>query len=514
MHPIAKEKLKRYEKAKAFREQWVPLFEECYDYSLPMRQSFYYEEAGQRRDEKIFDETAVVGVQEFASRLQAGIVPNFARWADLVAGSEIPKEQKDSIDNDLDQVTDYVFEVLQNSNFSQEVHESFMDLAVGTGVLCVEEGDSINPVNFRAIPLPQVVLDTGPNGEIDHIFRERKHIRFDDLKLLYPDREFDQKVQNNMGSDKETTVLEIVCRDYSKKNQDSFYHYAICMKTDTLLHEKSMSGVGSNPFVCFRWSPSSGEVYGRGPLINALAAIKTCNITVEMILENAQMAMAGIYQMEDDGVVNPDTINLVPGTIIPKAMGSAGLTPITPAGNFNVSQLILSEMRTNIKEALYNQMLGDPNKTPASATEVAERMADLSRRMGAAFGRLQAELVQPVLQRVIYILKKQGRIEIPTVNGREVKIRSVSPLAQAQNNQDIATVGRFLEMVQTTFGPQLTPVIIDPEEVAVYLAKKFSVPDSLVRDEEQRQQITQMMQQIAAQEQQSQMEEQGGQVAN
>lgn len=507
MHEIAKEKLKRYKKAKAFREQWVPLFEECYDYSLPMRQSFYYEEAGQRRDEKIFDETAVVGVQEFASRLQAGIVPNFARWADLVAGSEVPNEQRDSVDNDLDEVTDYVFEVLQNSNFSQEVHESFMDLAVGTGVLCVEEGDSVNPVNFRAIPLPQVVLDTGPNGEIDHIFRERKHIRFDDLPILYPDSEFDPKVTRMMNMDRETSVLEIVCKDYQKKNEEAYYHYAICMTTDTVLYEKTMKGIGSNPFVCFRWSPSSGEVYGRGPLINALAAIKTCNITVEMILENAQMAMAGIYQMEDDGVVNPDTINLVPGTIIPKAMGSAGLTPITPAGNFNVSQLILSEMRTNIKEALYNQMLGDPNKTPASATEVAERMADLSRRMGAAFGRLQAELVQPVLQRVIYILKKQGRIEIPTVNGREVKIRSVSPLAQAQNNQDIATVGRFLEMMQSAFGPQITPVIIDPEQVAVYLAKKFSMPDTLIRDEEQRKQISQMMQQLASQAQ-------GAEVAN
>ena len=71
-------------------------------------------------------------------------------------------------------------------------------------------------------------------------------------------------------------------------------------------------------------------------------------------------------------------------------------------------------------------------------------MADLSRRIGSAFGRLQAELVQPVLQRVIHILKKQGRIELPTVNGREVKIRSVSPLAQAQSNQDITAVSRFL----------------------------------------------------------------------
>ncbi len=129
----------------------------------------------------------------------------------------------------------------------------------------------------------------------------------------------------------------------------------------------------------------------------------------------------GIYQMEDDGVINPDTINLVPGTIIPKAMGSAGLQPIPSASRFDVAQLNLDRAQNNIKRALYNDMLGNPDRTPASATEVAERMADLSRRIGSAFGRLQAELVQPVLQRVIYILKKQGRIELPTVNGREVK---------------------------------------------------------------------------------------------
>ena len=45
-------------------------------------------------------------------------------------------------------------------------------------------------------------------------------------------------------------------------------------------------------------------------------------------------------------------------------------------------------MRLNIKRALYNDMLGNPDKTPATATEVAERMADLSRRMGSAFGQI------------------------------------------------------------------------------------------------------------------------------
>ena len=508
MDQIAKQYLQKYQKAKSFREKWVPLFEECYEYALPQRESFYTEDAGQRRDDKIFDETAVVGVQEFASRLQSGIVPNFARWADLMAGSEVPKDQREAVDNELDEVTEYVFEVLQNSNFSQEVHESFMDLAVGTGVLCVEEGDARNPVNFSAIPLPHVVLDTGPDDKIDHVYRERKNVKFDHLSLMYPNSTFDEKVTRQMGMERTTTVLEVVCRDYSKKNEEAYLSYAFCMETETVLHSKTMSGNGSNPFICFRWSKCAGEIYGRGPLINALSAIKTTNLTIEMILENAQMSISGIYQMEDDGVINPDTIQLVPGSIIPKAMGSSGLQPIRAAGNFDVAQLVLSDMRLNIKKALYNDMLGNPDRTPASATEVAERMADLSRRMGAAFGRLQAELVQPVLQRVIYILKKQGRIDVPAVNGREVKVRSVSPLAQAQANQDISTVARFLELVGGTFGPEMLQLLVDSEKTAVHLAKKFGVPESLIRDADQRKQIAAMAQQMAQQQMQAPQQEQ------
>jgi hypothetical protein len=167
-------------------------------------------------------------------------------------------------------------------------------------------------------------------------------------------------------------------------------------------------------------------------------------------------------------------------------------------------------MRNNIKKALYNDMLGNPDRTPASATEIAERMADLSRRIGSAFGRLQAELVQPVLQRVVYILKKQGRIEIPTLNGRQVKVRSVSPLSQAQANQDISSVNRFLEVVQTRLGPDLVNILINSEQVATYLAKKFGVPDNLIRDLEERKQIIEFAQQL----QQRQATMQQGQMQN
>ena len=480
------------------------LFQECYDYALPQREGFYYNAPGQRRDDKIFDETAVVGTQEFASRLQSGLVPNFARWSDLVAGSEVPPEEKDEVNNSLDEVTEYIFEVLANSNFAQEVHESFMDLAVGTGCLLVEEGDAVNPLRFTAIPLPKVVLENGPDDRIDHVYRERE-VRHVDIPIAYKRAKLSDKMKGLMDKkpDEKCKILEVVCRLYDKPNQERYAYYVIDKTHQELIHEETFEGVGSNPFICFRWSKAAGEVYGRGPLVNALSAIKTTNLTIELVLENAQMAISGIYQMDDDGIINVDTINLVPGTVIPKAPGSGGLQPIAAAGSFDVANLVLNDMRLNIKRALYNDMLGDPNRTPATATEIAERMADLSRRIGSAFGRLQAEMVQPLLQRVVYILKKQGRIDLPTVNGREVKIRSVSPLAQAQSNQDISSVARFLELVGANFGPDMVNLLVNTEEAALYLGKKFGVPDTLIRDDAEREQM-QQMQQMMAQMQQGQ----------
>ncbi len=153
--------------------------------------------------------------------------------------------------------------------------------------------------------------------------------------------------------------------------------------------------------------------------------------------------------------------------------------------------------------------LGEPNKGAETTSEGGERNDDLSRRMRTALGRLQSELVQPVLHRVIYILKKQGRVEVPTVNGREVKVRSVSPLAQAQANQDISSVARFLELVGGAFGPEMLQLLIDGEQTAIHLAKKFGVPESLIRDEEQRRQIAALAQQMAQQQQGQMVAEQG-----
>ena len=323
-----------------------------------------------------------------------------------------------------------------------------------------------------------------------------------ELLIAYPDGILSEKMMmdGEKNPDHECEIIEIVYRNYFNLNEEEYTFCVIAPLYEHKLLSNSFKGLGSNPYIIYRWSKVAGEVYGRGPLQLALPAIKTSNLVIELILENAQMAISGMYQVEDDGVINIDNIALIPGTIIPKAAGSTGLTKIEQAGNFNVSDLVLRDMRTNIKKALYNEMLGTPNeKTPMSATEVAERMADLSRQIGSAFGRLQAELVNPVLQRVVYILKKQGRIKIPVINGREIKIKSSSPLAQAQHQQDVATLDRFLGMVQARVGPQMLNILVKQDEVAKYVAKKLGIPEELIRSQQEMQvaagQMQQMMQQ-------------------
>ena len=492
----ATELLKKYKEAQGIKDYWKDRFEEAYEYCLPNRESFYDESPGQRRTDKIFDETAVVGVQEFASRLQAGITPTFARWADFQAGSEIPKEQKPQINLDLDKITEYVFELLQTSNFNQEIHEAFMDLAIGTGVLLVEEGDAINPIKFTSIPLTKVCLMNGPDGKIDTVYRTR-YCKPEEILILYPKATLPENF-DPLKQKKQIKIIEAVYKIH-KPNVEEFKLCVFMEDPKHVLFEEEYKCEGSNPYLVFRWNKASGEVYGRGPVFNAMSAIKTCNLTIELILQNAQMSVSGVYTYEDDGVINPDNISLVPGSLIPVAPGSQGLKPIQSASNFDVAQLVLNDMRANIKKALYMEALGKPEGTPMTATEVSERMADLSRQIGSSFGRLQSELINPLLRRIIRILSKQGRIEIPKVNGREVKIAPRSPLAQAQHLQDVADVSRFNEIIAGTFGPQMINVIVNQNETAKYLAEKMNLPEKLIRNEDEQKAIVEQMNQLSQQ---------------
>ena len=483
-------------RAVAMRTTWEGTWGDCYDYTMPGHSGFSRQTRGDRGDELIFDDTAVVGVQEFSSRMIQGIVPDNARWIRLepspTAAGELDDDQLKTVQGNLDEVTNYLFEVIHNSNFSQEAHEGFLDLAVGTGNMTIEEGDAVHPIKFNTVPLYQIALEPAPFDGIGGQFRKRK-VRVDQIKVIWPQAKLPTKYSRRMSTkpDEELEVSEYTYRDWSEPLIYRYYHCVYLSKDKEKIYEEEYNGLGSSPWVNFRWSKVASEVYGRGPVYNALAAIKTANLTVQLILENAELALSGVWQGDDDGVLNPANIRMIPGTVIPRSPGSRGLEPLQFPGNFDVSQLVLADMRQNINKALYNETLGRRQGTPISATEVAERMAELSRQLGSVYGRLQAEFVFPVIQRVIYLLKKQGRIELPEIDGREIQIRAVSPMLRAQRNEDISQHINFASVIGQLFGPELVQTIINPSKYSQKLSQWYEVDQTLLRDENEQQQMSQ-----------------------
>ncbi len=236
-----------------------------------------------------------------------------------------------------------------------------------------------------------------------------------------------------------------------------------------------------SPFINFRWLKAPGETYGRSPVMKALPDIKTANKVVELVLKNASIAVTGIWQADDDGVLNPANIKLAPGAIIPKAVGSAGLTPLQAPGRFDVSQLVLDDLRDRIRKALLADKLGQPNAPRMSATEVLERSADMARVLGATYGRLQSELLTPLITRALAILGRRSEIENIRIDGRVIDLEYKSPLARNQARREAQDTISWLNAVGA-MGPA-AEAAIDQAAAVRWLGKAFGVPPELIRPE-------------------------------
>jgi len=235
-----------------------------------------------------------------------------------------------------------------------------------------------------------------------------------------------------------------------------------------------------SPFVAFRWLKVSGETYGRSPVQKALPDIRTANKVVELILKNASIAATGMWMAEDDGVLNPATIRLVPGAIIPKAPGSSGLTPLAAAGNFDVSQLVLDDLRTRIRAALLADRIATPDKPGMTATEVLERGAQGAKLLGATYGRLQAELLTPLVGRCLSILRRRGEIApIGGGSGGEMRLTYASPLARVQARADAAETLLFLQAV-SGLGAD-AKAVLDGAAAVRWLARTLGAPAEILR---------------------------------
>ena len=120
--------------------------------------------------------------------------------------------------------------------------------------------------------------------------------------------------------------------------------------------------------------------------------------------------------------------------------------------------------------------------------------------MGAVAGRMQKEFLHPLVERVVAIYQEQGLLELPQIEGRNIRIVPVSPLLRAQDQQDVADFVRFQQTVAGTFGPEITPALYNQQEVIKYLASKFGIKEALLANQQEVQQNIEMAMQLMNQQ--------------
>jgi len=473
----------RYRRARDVRTAWESVWQECYDYALPSRDSAVRGSTGTvRRTDKLFDGTAADAVDQLAASLMAELTPPWSRWFGFTTGPDVGTEERLALAADLARATTVIQSHFDRSNFAVEMHQCYLDLVTaGTACLLFEEAQPGEPSAFRftAVPLSDLVLEESPSGRLDTTFR-RSELTQDQLAARFPRASADlgRVPRRDRNPDKRFPVIEAVIPDARG------YGYVAVLDSESS-GEAALAGLAegrfpASPFINFRWLKAPGEAYGRSPVMKALPDIKTANKVVELVLKNASIAVTGIWQADDDGVINPATIKFVPGAIIPKAVGSAGLTPLQTPGRFDVSELVLDQLRGRIRKALFVDQLGPIHGPRMTATEVLERATEMARVLGATYGRLQSELLTPLVSRARAILVRRGEIADQPLDSRFVLLDYKAPQARVQAQQSVQNALMWLDAV-ARLGPDAMTAVNQPA-AARWLGRSLGVPDELILD--------------------------------
>lgn len=501
---------RRFKSAFDIADQWRSLYGDAYAYAMPNRDLFRTTSAGAKKVDRVFDSTAVAATVNGAARLKQDLMPSFKKWLKLAPGPLVPENLREGLSRELDNVTDKMFAFVHASNFDTSCDETLLDLMAGTGCMLTLEGELHQPSMFNhvAVSISQVAFEEGPWGGVGAIFRKHK-VALQNIKGQWPDVKALPAEWVRMLVEKPEAEVELEEGTYFSVARDGshatawYYDVVACTSKsvdDARIVERTYE---VNPWVTPRWYKLPGEAFGRGPIVMALPDIKTLNKIMELVLRNLALYVSGVYTGVDDGVLNPNSAQIIPGGIIPVASngGARGpsLQPLERSGSFDLANIKIDDLRMTVKRLLLDRTLPPDAGPIRSATEIVERVKELAREVGAPFGRLHSELIVPLVKNWLAIMHRRGIIPKVNVDGIAIAVQVISPLAQEQNISDVEIVVRWLTILNS-LGSELVMMTAKTEDLGSWMGEKLGVPNALIRDKNERNKVMDDIKKMAANE--------------
>lgn len=478
---------------KSARQTIEGTWRECYDYTLPLRgvglnsgysgqgQSSNLSQANTRKS-LIFDGTAADAVKLMASFIVSGMLPSSTRWIDF----EIPS-RPDYSNSWLDNAADVTWREIHAGNFDSSVFEGIMDLLMsGQFVLFADYDIEKEELFFELWNLSGCYFSSSRLGApVDTLIREYS------LTKTQAETEFGTSCPKEITLSTDDNKLHpfahaiypnpkgVVGAQIGKAKLVKSEH--MYLATGEIIRE---SGYDEFPLAIPRWNLIPDSAYAVGLVYEALPDIKTLNMAAQFVLQNAEMAICGMWGAVDDGVLNTGSLVIGPRKVA--VMAEAGnLFPLQPGGNFQVAIAELQGMRDQVRKSMMVDQVQIPQEGTKTAYEISVRMGMLRQLTGPVFGRLQSEFAR-IVERCFWLLVRNGRIPPPPKEMEGITklgVRYVSPMARSQRNEEVNAIEQFEAALMNT--SQVNPGILDVynfDDGQREKAKLMGVPQNLIND--------------------------------
>jgi hypothetical protein len=476
---------KRFDYIKSRRDNWDTHYQELADYMLPRKADIVKKRSrGEKRMELIYDGTALQSIDLMAAFLHGMLTSGAAPWFHLdIKDTDINRD--DDVREWLQDTSMRMMRAFNQSNFETEVHETYVDLVVfGTSCMFIEmdKGD----LRFSTRHISEFYAQEDQFGMVNTVFRMYRMTAEQAVERFGIENVSDfikKKVEKN--PDEEVEILHAVMprteRDVTKGNNKNmpFMSAYLCMQTKMIMSE---GGFEELPYVVPRFLKATGEVMGRSPAMTALPDVKMLNLMSKTIIQAAQKQIDPPLLVPDDGFLLP--IRTQPGGLNFFRAGSRDtITPLQTGANIPIGLNMEEQRRAAIRQAFYvDQILfsGQPGMT---ATEVVQRQEERMRVIGPVLGRLMNEMLRPMIDRVFSLMLRDGMLAEPPeiLQGRDIDIEYVSPLAKAQKSNSLNNTMRALEILLPL--AQSLPVgdHIDPDGLVEHVTDALGVPKTTLR---------------------------------
>lgn len=492
---IAEEIVKRVSQLDSERQNYATFWQDVGKYCLPRKAYITRTRTpGAKYDYDVYDTTAMQANITLAAGLHSYLTNPNSKWFSLrVQDEEINKDA--TVKAWLQDTEDRMYNLLNSSNFNQQIHELYLDLGV-FGVACMyEEEDEIDGVRFYSRDIAEIYLCENDKEKIDTVYRKFKmsarqaYDKWGDaagevVKVFMERKEFDKQVEFIH------CVMPRYERDVNKDDSANMAFESTYIEVSKK-HLISQSGYREFPYFTPRFNKNSGEVWGSSPAMVLYADIKMLNEMVKVLIRSAQKQVDPPLVLPHDGYLLP--IKYGPAALNFRLKGSADdkIEPLATGANISIGLEIIQEWQAIIKKGYFVDLfllLADPARKDMTATEVMQRVEEKMLILAPVLGRLMNEFLDPLINRTFSILWRSGKLLPPPaeLQGMPYQIEYISPLARSQKLDQMKSINNFLALISQI--AVVKPNVLDnmnEDEVAKDIQSLYGVNPKYLNSEEE-----------------------------